>query len=183
MFALSPGLVHEVLHYQPEPSCPWAGWVTVWSGWTQRTKTLLSLFRMWATLCLEVCNCSLFLFISLYKGTRSAPFALHPQIIFSLFSASFICSTAGFKYTNTSWLFLVALMCIVKPEGSPQLCKTDEIGEIVINSRAGGTMYYGLPGVTKNTFEVCPMLLCSLLDTLLHQKYISIKNLMGLKNW
>lgn len=46
-------------------------------------------------------------------------------------------------------------MCIVKPEGSPQLCKTDEIGEIVINSRAGGTLYYGLPGVTKNTFEVC----------------------------
>lgn len=48
-----------------------------------------------------------------------------------------------------------ALMCIVKPDGPPQLCKTDEIGEIVINSRAGGTMYYGLPGVTKNTFEVC----------------------------
>lgn len=46
-------------------------------------------------------------------------------------------------------------MCIVKPEGPPQLCKTDEIGEIVINSRAGGTLYYGLPGVTKNTFEVC----------------------------
>lgn len=51
-----------------------------------------------------------------------------------------------------------ALMCIVKPDGSPQLCKTDEIGEIVINSRAGGTMYYGLPGVTKNTFEVCQSL-------------------------
>uniref|UniRef100_A0A669DSR0 Disco-interacting protein 2 homolog Ba n=1 Tax=Oreochromis niloticus TaxID=8128 RepID=A0A669DSR0_ORENI len=50
-----------------------------------------------------------------------------------------------------------ALMCIVKPEGSPQLCKTDEIGEIVINSRAGGTMYYGLPGVTKTTFEVIPV--------------------------
>lgn len=49
-------------------------------------------------------------------------------------------------------------MCIVKPDGSPQLCKTDEIGEIVINSRAGGTMYYGLPGVTKNTFEVCQSL-------------------------
>lgn len=49
-------------------------------------------------------------------------------------------------------------MCIVKPEGPPQLCKTDEIGEIVINSRAGGTMYYGLPGVTKNTFEVCQRL-------------------------
>ncbi|KAJ3586961.1 hypothetical protein NHX12_013352 [Muraenolepis orangiensis] len=50
-----------------------------------------------------------------------------------------------------------ALMCIVKPDGPPQLCKTDEIGEIVLNSRAGGTMYYGLPGVTKNTFEVIPI--------------------------
>uniref|UniRef100_A0A4W5R4W1 Disco-interacting protein 2 homolog Bb n=1 Tax=Hucho hucho TaxID=62062 RepID=A0A4W5R4W1_9TELE len=50
-----------------------------------------------------------------------------------------------------------ALMCIVKPEGPPQLCKTDEIGEIVMNSRAGGNMYYGLPGVTKNTFEVIPV--------------------------
>uniref|UniRef100_A0A8C2FM61 Disco-interacting protein 2 homolog Ba n=1 Tax=Cyprinus carpio TaxID=7962 RepID=A0A8C2FM61_CYPCA len=47
-----------------------------------------------------------------------------------------------------------ALMCIVKPDGLPMLCKTDEIGEIVLNSRAGGTMYYGLPGVTKSTFEV-----------------------------
>ncbi|KAG7217899.1 hypothetical protein INR49_020781 [Caranx melampygus] len=50
-----------------------------------------------------------------------------------------------------------ALMCIIKPDGPPQLCKTDEIGEIIINSRAGGTMYYGLPGVTKNTFEVIPV--------------------------
>ncbi|KAK6471199.1 disco-interacting protein 2-like protein B isoform X1 [Huso huso] len=50
-----------------------------------------------------------------------------------------------------------ALMCIVKPEGSPQLCKTDEIGEICVSSRAGGMMYYGLPGVTKNTFEVIPL--------------------------
>ncbi|KAF7206972.1 disco-interacting protein 2 homolog B-A isoform X2 [Nothobranchius furzeri] len=50
-----------------------------------------------------------------------------------------------------------ALMCIVKPDGPPQLCKTDEIGEIIINSRAGGMMYYGLPGLTKNTFEVIPV--------------------------
>ncbi|MBN3301725.1 DI2BA protein, partial [Amia calva] len=50
-----------------------------------------------------------------------------------------------------------ALMCIVKPDGPPQLCKTDEIGEICVNSRAGGTLYYGLPGVTKNTFEVIPV--------------------------
>ncbi|KAK3556801.1 hypothetical protein QTP70_020480 [Hemibagrus guttatus] len=50
-----------------------------------------------------------------------------------------------------------ALMCIVKPDGPPMLCKTDEIGEIVVNSRAGGTLYYGLMGVTKNTFEVIPV--------------------------
>ncbi|RVE73182.1 hypothetical protein OJAV_G00048420 [Oryzias javanicus] len=50
-----------------------------------------------------------------------------------------------------------ALMCIVRPDGPPLLCKTDEIGEIIINSRAGGTMYYGLPGLTKNTFEVIPV--------------------------
>lgn len=51
--------------------------------------------------------------------------------------------------------FVVGMMCIVKPDGPPQLCKTDEIGEICVSSRTGGMMYYGLTGVTKNTFEVC----------------------------
>ncbi|XP_063284226.1 disco-interacting protein 2 homolog B isoform X1 [Pelobates fuscus] len=49
------------------------------------------------------------------------------------------------------------VMCIVKPEGSPQLCKTDEIGEICVTCKGGGIMYYGLTGVTKNTFEVLPV--------------------------
>uniref|UniRef100_A0A8B9P6B2 Disco interacting protein 2 homolog B n=1 Tax=Apteryx owenii TaxID=8824 RepID=A0A8B9P6B2_APTOW len=49
------------------------------------------------------------------------------------------------------------MMCIVKPDGPPQLCKTDEIGEICVSSRVGGMMYYGLAGVTKNTFEVIPV--------------------------
>uniref|UniRef100_A0A8B9TF06 Disco interacting protein 2 homolog B n=1 Tax=Anas platyrhynchos TaxID=8839 RepID=A0A8B9TF06_ANAPL len=49
------------------------------------------------------------------------------------------------------------MMCIVKPDGPPQLCKTDEIGEICVSSRAGGMMYYGLAGLTKNTFEVIPV--------------------------
>lgn len=64
-------------------------------------------------------------------------------------------------------------MCIVKPDGPPQLCKTDEIGEIVINSRAGGTMYYGLPGVTKNTFEVCQSLKSSVLVRLQYEQVAS----------
>uniref|UniRef100_A0A9J8AX91 Disco interacting C n=1 Tax=Cyprinus carpio carpio TaxID=630221 RepID=A0A9J8AX91_CYPCA len=48
-----------------------------------------------------------------------------------------------------------ALMCVVKPEGVPQLCRTDEIGELCVCSIATGMSYYGLSGMTKNTFEVC----------------------------
>uniref|UniRef100_A0A8D0B0K4 Disco interacting C n=1 Tax=Sander lucioperca TaxID=283035 RepID=A0A8D0B0K4_SANLU len=46
------------------------------------------------------------------------------------------------------------MMCVVKPEGVPQLCKTDEIGELCVCTVATGTSYYGLAGMTKNTFEV-----------------------------
>lgn len=47
-----------------------------------------------------------------------------------------------------------ALVCVVKPDGVPLLCKTDEIGELCVCSVATGTSYYGLSGMTKNTFEV-----------------------------
>ncbi|KAM7400071.1 hypothetical protein PAMA_004666 [Pampus argenteus] len=50
-----------------------------------------------------------------------------------------------------------AMMCVVKPEGVPQLCKTDEIGELCVCTVATGTSYYGLAGMTKNTFEVFPV--------------------------
>ncbi|XP_078391553.1 disco-interacting protein 2 homolog A-like isoform X3 [Cetorhinus maximus] len=50
-----------------------------------------------------------------------------------------------------------ALVCIVKFEGTPHLCKTDEIGEICVSSRASGTSYYGLPGMTKTVFEAVPV--------------------------
>lgn len=42
----------------------------------------------------------------------------------------------------------------MKVEGTPYLCKTDEVGEICVNSIATGAAYYGLPGITKNIFEV-----------------------------
>lgn len=51
-------------------------------------------------------------------------------------------------------LVLSGLVCVVKPEGVPQLCQTDEIGELCVCSIATGTSYYGLTGMTKNTFEV-----------------------------
>ncbi|XP_059200712.1 disco-interacting protein 2 homolog C [Centropristis striata] len=49
------------------------------------------------------------------------------------------------------------MMCVVRPEGVPQLCKTDEIGELCVCTVATGTSYYGLAGMTKNTFEVFPV--------------------------
>ncbi|KAL8164944.1 UNVERIFIED_CONTAM: Disco-interacting protein 2 C, partial [Gekko kuhli] len=45
----------------------------------------------------------------------------------------------------------------VKPDGVPQLCRTDEVGELCVCAIATGTSYYGLSGMTKNTFEVFPM--------------------------
>uniref|UniRef100_A0A3Q3BHB3 Disco interacting C n=1 Tax=Kryptolebias marmoratus TaxID=37003 RepID=A0A3Q3BHB3_KRYMA len=49
------------------------------------------------------------------------------------------------------------MMCVVKLEGVPQLCKTDEIGEVCVCTVATGSSYYGLAGMTKNTFEVFPV--------------------------
>ncbi|XP_054609765.1 disco-interacting protein 2 homolog C isoform X1 [Dunckerocampus dactyliophorus] len=50
-----------------------------------------------------------------------------------------------------------AVMCVVKLDGVPQLCKTDEIGELCVCTAATGTSYYGLTGMTKNSFEVVPV--------------------------
>src|SRR4029434_7285260 len=50
------------------------------------------------------------------------------------------------------------MMCVVQPEGVPQLCRTDEIGEICVCSIATGTSYYGLSGMTKNQLEVMALL-------------------------
>lgn len=51
-------------------------------------------------------------------------------------------------------LVSAGLMCSVKPDGVPQLCKADEIGELCVCTVATGSSYYGLTGMTKNTFEV-----------------------------
>ncbi|XP_051715476.1 disco-interacting protein 2 homolog A isoform X10 [Oryctolagus cuniculus] len=50
-----------------------------------------------------------------------------------------------------------ASVCVVKVEGTPYLCKTDEVGEICVDSSATGTAYYGLLGITKNAFETVPI--------------------------
>ncbi|XP_035379521.1 disco-interacting protein 2 homolog A isoform X3 [Electrophorus electricus] len=50
-----------------------------------------------------------------------------------------------------------ALVCVVRPEGTPCLCRTDEVGEICVSSSSSGSSYFGLPGMTKNVFEMVPV--------------------------
>uniref|UniRef100_A0A674A3W2 Disco interacting A n=1 Tax=Salmo trutta TaxID=8032 RepID=A0A674A3W2_SALTR len=50
-----------------------------------------------------------------------------------------------------------ALVCVVRVEGTPYLCQTDEVGEICVSSGSTGMAYYGLPGMTKNTFQTIPV--------------------------
>ena len=47
-----------------------------------------------------------------------------------------------------------ARIVVVKVTGAPVLCKTDEIGEICVQSTATGLCYWGLQGKTANTFRV-----------------------------
>lgn len=51
-------------------------------------------------------------------------------------------------------LCFLAVVCVVRVEGTPYLCQTDEVGEICVSSGSTGVAYFGLPGMTKNIFEV-----------------------------
>ncbi|XP_049292778.1 disco-interacting protein 2 isoform X7 [Anopheles funestus] len=51
-----------------------------------------------------------------------------------------------------------ATMVVVSADGSPVLCKTDQVGEICVTSGSSGTAYYGLEGMTNSTFKVQPLL-------------------------
>jgi hypothetical protein len=53
--------------------------------------------------------------------------------------------------------FFVGVIVVVKMEGPSYLCKTDEVGEICVNSGATGSQYWGLQGLTNNTFRVQPL--------------------------
>ncbi|KAK7905076.1 hypothetical protein WMY93_017683 [Mugilogobius chulae] len=49
------------------------------------------------------------------------------------------------------------VVCVVRVDGPPLLCQTDEVGEICVSSVTPGVSYYGLPGMTKNVFETIPV--------------------------
>ena len=50
-----------------------------------------------------------------------------------------------------------ATLVVLRIEGSPVVCKTDEVGEICMNSSAVGSAYWGLPGLTNTSFKVRPL--------------------------
>ena len=52
--------------------------------------------------------------------------------------------------------FLVKIV-VVKPDGPPKLCKTDEVGELCVASGTIGSAYFGLVGKTNHTFKVQPL--------------------------
>ncbi|XP_073840161.1 disco-interacting protein 2 isoform X2 [Musca autumnalis] len=50
-----------------------------------------------------------------------------------------------------------ATIVVVRSEGHPVLCKTDQVGEICVTSGATGSTYYELEGLTNTTFKVQPL--------------------------
>lgn len=60
-----------------------------------------------------------------------------------------------------------AKVVVVRMEGSPDLCKIDEVGELCINSYSTGISYFGLTGKTNYTFKVKVLKNLSQIDKLL----------------
>ena len=50
--------------------------------------------------------------------------------------------------------FVSVKIVVVKPDGPPKLCKTDEVGELCVASGTVGSAYFGLVGKTNHTFKV-----------------------------
>lgn len=153
------GLRRTALSQQAEGSWVWRIWVTGSLEWTQGRSCQSSPYRMWAQPCQEVQRLREHERMNIPKAFRfssniyliNQPWAV--QRCFPHVTADLIKRLYGSCKTDFS-PSLSALVCVVKLEGVPQLCKTDEIGEICVSSVATGTSYYGLTGMSKNTFEV-----------------------------
>uniref|UniRef100_A0A2I2YEM0 Disco interacting C n=1 Tax=Gorilla gorilla gorilla TaxID=9595 RepID=A0A2I2YEM0_GORGO len=94
----------------------------------------------------SISSCDAFLNVFQSKGLRQeviCPCASSPEAL----------TVAIRRY----WVMLIYVDNLETPDGVPQLCRTDEIGELCVCAVATGTSYYGLSGMTKNTFEVFPM--------------------------
>ncbi|XP_043468504.1 disco-interacting protein 2 homolog A isoform X6 [Leptopilina heterotoma] len=50
-----------------------------------------------------------------------------------------------------------SVVVVIKMEGPANICKTDEVGEICVHNQTTGNQYWGLQGLTNNTFKVAPL--------------------------
>ncbi|XP_013409759.1 disco-interacting protein 2 homolog C isoform X2 [Lingula anatina] len=50
-----------------------------------------------------------------------------------------------------------ATMVVVRIDGPPYLCKTDEVGELCVSAAYSGSGYWGLQGITSTYFKVQPL--------------------------
>lgn len=54
-------------------------------------------------------------------------------------------------------MILTAIAAVVKMNGAPHLCKTDEVGEICLSTTSAGSCYFGLQGLTNSIFRMQPL--------------------------
>ena len=62
--------------------------------------------------------------------------------------------TNEFYSIYATMLVRAGTMVVVKLNGPPLLCKTDEVGELCLSSNFTGTGYWGLPGRSSSSFKV-----------------------------
>ena len=81
---------------------------------------------------------------------------IYPKIIF-LISCSWcflVCCLCSVTFTIRHFFIFTAKVCVLKLDGSNELCKVDEVGELCISSRTVGDGYWGLHGKTNQVFNV-----------------------------
>ena len=67
-----------------------------------------------------------------------------------------------------------ARIVIVRCEGAPAVCRTDEVGEILVHSPATASSYWGLPGLTQSAFKVRAILFCSFHRKIFHRYFTAL---------
>lgn len=69
-------------------------------------------------------------------------------------------------------------MVVVRLDDQPQLCKTDEVGELCLSATYCGIGYWGLAGVSNSTFKVRRCLSDSEIQLHLFSVYCRLKYLL-----
>ena len=77
-----------------------------------------------------------------------------------LHSVSLVCPCYNLSYIHFSWYVISGVAVVLKLEGTPTLCKTDEVGELCVSAPYCGTSYWGLQGISKVVFGVSSVMSC-----------------------